>query len=220
MIRNFLLAIMSFYAPLAALSDVEYPNEFYVIQDSKLGILGECQGVRVFRVMDKNHVLGSIFSSEYAVLDFYNSNNIQLCKIFHDSILDNEGFCVGTVKDISDEAEVGWFEKVKTNVEVYSETSLLVGTVKEEILQNCFFFRDAETNQTLAIAIWGRISTDKSYFSFLNTYVQGWSIVIIDRAGFKEKGIPVLYLVGALMKHSQRNFENPYWNLPYVKNSD
>lgn len=177
----------------------EMPNEFSVRQDAEK---------RFFRVMDGERFIGAVVSSDYGQLDFYDSKREKRWMNLYDHLFEGEK-CLGWVKVASDEE---WFER-SSLIEIFSGEGDLLAKVEAED-GNCFIFRDAETKKALAVALWKWVPTSAFWPSFLNTYVQEWSVMIVDRSRLKEKNMPSGMLVWVLMKHTQKHLRGPN-DLPY-----
>jgi hypothetical protein len=121
------------------------------------------------------------------------------------------GNLIGQVKVISDTEWLG----LSTKIEIYSEKEELLASVEDEGGGKCFVFRDAKNNKPLALALWKWLPIGRNFFGLPYTYIQDWTVFIVDRPKLEKQKIPMLFLVWALLKHTQKNLEGPR-DLPYV----
>jgi hypothetical protein len=190
-----------------AFVDLECPNQFQIQQDAAL---------RLFRMIENEKYLGIIASSDYGVLDFYDSEEEKQWVNRLDSLYDNRGQCIGVVKLASD---TEWFWERRnpflpsTHIEIFSDEEELLATVEAEGDGKCFVFRDAENGNPLAIALWSWVPTGTFCLSWclslFDYYVQNWEVIVLDRSRLQERKIPNVFLVWALLKHSQKHFPDP-----------
>ncbi len=199
-IYAYLLVLGSLIASLqsaekAASVDLECPDHFHVTQDRAL---------RAFRVAEEGKHLGTILSSDYGVFDFYNEQGEKLWVNRFDSLFDCAGTCIAHVRLESD----GFFHS-STWVEILSANEELLVIVQAEGDGKCFVFRDGKNKKPLAVALWSWMPTGTYWPSWRDYYVQNWEVMLIDGKRLDEKKIPAIFLIWALLKHSQKHFPNP-----------
>jgi hypothetical protein len=186
----------------SGLADLTCPDEFHIQQDSSL---------RMYRVVEDTKCLCTILNSDYGVFDFYDPAEKRQWTNRFDSLYDDANNCIGLVKLASDTEgfweRKSWFQQ-STAMEIFSGEKQLLLCVEAEGDGQCFVFRDAENNRPLAVALWSWIPT-WSWFSVLGYHVQDWQVMIIDRERMQEKNIPNIFLVWALLKHSQKHHPSP-----------
>ncbi len=195
-----------------AVCDEQGPDRFFIEQDEEL---------RFFRVLENEHCIGSVLSSEYGVLDFYDDHGEKRFVNQHDALYDYRGRLVGLVKLASD---TEWFWERKsifqrsTHIDIFSGEEKLLATLDAEGDGSCFVLRDAVDDKPLAVALWSwrRNSQRLHFLSWIEDYVQNWEVMlqnwevlIVDRARFQEDKMLHVFLVWALMKHSQKYFPDP-----------
>jgi len=179
-----------------SLADIDCPNQFHIKQDPTL---------RVFHVFEDDNYFGCVVNSGYGELDFYDSKKEKKYGNIRDDLYDDFGR-IGSVKFLSDFDWYYWLTR-PARIELFSKKNMLLATLRAEGDNYSFVFRDAETNKALAIAILNWIPTKNSYF--YEYYIQDWSVFIVDRERLEEKKILSVYLIWALLKHSQTKMPSP-----------
>lgn len=94
-------------------------------------------------------------------------------------------------------------------VEIFSAKKELLAVLQAEGDGKCFVFRDGENKKPLAMALWSWVPTGASCLSWFDYHVQNWEVMLVDRNRMQERGIPNIFLIWALMKHSQQHFPDP-----------
>lgn len=180
-------------------SDLACPDQFHVVQD--------CY-TRSFRILKGGQSFGRITSSGFGRLDFYDSDGGLQWVNLMDDLYDIFGRSVGKV-DVTTLLE--WYFVGSGRIDIFSESQEHLATMQTEGESNHFIFRDAQTLQPLAIADWNWIPTGTGFLACLglDCYVQEWSVVILDRKRLIERRIPDVFLVWALLKHSQKHLPSP-----------
>ncbi len=182
-------------------AEADYPNQFTVRQDDKL---------RMFRVLDGEKPLGAVVSSDYGQLDFYDSERQKRWTNFFDHLYDKGLNCIASVKVASDDE----FYERSTLIQMFAADKKLLAKVQAEGGDNCFIFRDAETEKAFAIGLLKWLPTRTWNLAFLDTYIQEWSVFVVDRPAMEAKGLSCGFLVWALLKHSQKHMPDPK-RVPY-----
>ena len=184
----------------------EYPDQFQIQQDSAQPL---------FRLFENGKILGIVFISIQRMVHMFHYYDCQKRRLFisHlDCLYENSGHCIGMMELKSD---TEWLFPKSTQIKILSENGVPLATVEAEGDENCFVFRDTETHEPLATALWKCVPLEATYFPWLDYDVQSWSVTIVDRLRLQEKGIPPIYLIWALLKHSEKHF--PWcWN-DYIK---
>lgn len=183
--------------------DLVCPNHFHIRQDPAL---------RMFHIFDDQRVIGSIVSSNFGVLDFYDHKMEQKWVNHYDSLFDMSDNCIGSIKFT---AATQWFWERKNlfhqskEIAIFSSQAEFLATFDAEGEEKCFVFRDPENRKPLAIALWSWIPDGIPWFSSYDYKKQDWEVIIVDRSRIEEKKIPFIFLIWVLLKHSQRHFPNP-----------
>jgi hypothetical protein len=190
---------------LCASSAYETENEIHLTHDAHR---------RLFHVSSEDRTLGTIVSSSYGVLDFYDAGKKLICVNVKDELFDLNGNNIGISWVKSDHESVRWWE----NRDLCGSTKIVISRGEElfhiELEGSGFVFRDADTQDLLAIALWDDQLVEKGYL--YNTYTRDWRIITMDAQRLQEKDISNVYLIWALMKHIQKGLLSPE-DRPYDK---
>lgn len=199
----------------AVSGDLECPTQFHVQQHPV---------TRMFRVFEDEQFLGAVVNSSYGVMDFYDDKKEKQWVNRFDELYDCLGNCVGKVKLASDTEKQEIWEKSlypstwielffyytpSTLIEIFSAQDELLATVEAESGKEGFVFRDVD-KKPLAVAFWKWVPKGTRGWLWQGTYcVQDWEVIIVDHERLREKKIPNVFLIWALLKHSQKYFPKP-----------
>jgi hypothetical protein len=180
--------------------DLDCPDTFQIREDHKR---------RVFRILDGGKNLGVAINSNYGQFDFYDHEKelrwVNIRDSLHTLSKDGRflGECIATVTVLSD------LRTFKSNrIDLFSDQNKPLAYLDAEGDTRTYVFRDAETDQPLATAIWNWTRIGRWSLSDWND-IQDWSVQIVDRTRLQEKKIPILFLVWTLLKHSQKYGASP-----------
>jgi hypothetical protein len=168
---------------------------------------------RLFKWSDATQTLGTVYSSDWGFLDFYDHQNMRQWTGEHDVLLDVQDKWVGIVTNEEADApkRMGVSSKTGKRLAYFNQEQVSEGTG-----ESLFAFRDAETHLPLAYAYWAWSPAKLWHHEWIKheTTHQGWSLKIIDDARLREKNISSTHLAWVLLKHTQRNLLGPD-DLPY-----
>lgn len=205
MVIRFFLSILLFLfcttAGHANTSDFEkYPDHFQIRQDRAL---------RLFHIQSDKQFLGTVVSSSTGILEFYNNKKEKEWINKWDALYDSKDVCVGNLDfEIYKYSFLQLLFYDSNKIAICSDTGSDLVTLDSEISNIGyvrFFFRDAETQEILAI---GHLETERladngkkgKYF------LQDWYVSIQNRQRLQEINVLPTFLIWALLKHSQRLF--------------
>lgn len=182
----------------------ELPTQFSILQDPHL---------RIFRVIADEQLFGIVTNSKKTTFDFYDRHQRHMSSSRMTSFYASNGRPVAYMK---------WTQPTESLVrktyasEIWTDNDqLLMRVNREGSDKQTFVFRDGETLEPLAIAIWNFEPSLKYYLPWIPNNSQEWSVTILEPSRFVEKDITVNHLVWILMKYSERELPYP-WSVPYV----
>lgn len=175
--------------------DFECSNFFHIRQDDDL---------RLFHLFEDERSLGTVVSSGYGVLDFYDVYNEKMAVNKEGQLYDPLGQLLGSVQLDSDKK---WIKRTD-RMEIFSDKNELLATLDTEEEMKYFVFRDPANRKPFAIALWTPKYPVQCFLGFCHR-VQNWTVMIVDRPYLQEKKIPIVFLVWALLKHSQKHLQGP-----------
>lgn len=207
-----MFALIGVCNTLLALSDLPCPSTFQVTLE---------RDRRLLHIESDQGNLGTVVSSGYGILDFYDSENQRVCRNVEDELFDRNGDWLSSVLIASDLDNSFWVwgrsdqdAYGEARITILSETGERLCYMDQENTGEIVFF-DAETDMPLAAVHRVRV---KSIIPFLSRATNKWHFTITNAVRLQERGIPNIYLIWALTKHIQKSvFPGPK-DLPYVVN--
>ena len=183
--------------------DISCPDHFYVTQDPKL---------RIFHVHDGERSLGTVVSSGYSVLDFYDAENQKQWINKKDVLFDLSGKRIGIVQEYPNGREKFFSLAIYDALRENTLAVLYEEERQDELGKGLFVFRDSDTNEPLAYARWTWTPPIKWYHHCILVHEidhQNWAVTIVNRPRLQEKNISNLFLIWALLKRTQGKMRGP-----------